>query len=69
MGILVTKIKAKPMHASIFTIVLAKKAWAYKSGFIRCMANVVAITKKVNPVVKVNKTQNFGTSKLLLAMY
>lgn len=58
-----TKINAKAMHPSIFTMVVARKVWAYKLGFMRCTANIEPITIKVKAVIKKKSTQNFGTSQ------
>lgn len=53
MGILSTKMRAKPMQPNIFTMVVARNACAYNAGFIFCTIITDASTKKVKPVIKV----------------
>ena len=60
-----TKSRAKAMHPIIFTIVVARNAWAYNSVLMRCTTNTDAMTINVNPVINAKSTQNLANRRLL----
>ncbi len=60
-----TNNRANAIQPSIFTIVVARNAWAYNVGLMRCMNNTEPITIKVKPVMNVKSTQNLASKRLL----